>query len=209
MRMITKSRMWAVPLVAAGAIALALTAGAKPKALSPGVEMPDFSLTDTSGKTHTLSEYRGKIVVIDFLSKDCPYSRGAAPYLSSVAKKYGEKGIVFLGINSNNGTTQADNAQYSESADIAYPILRDEMNEYADAVGATRTPEIYVVDKNGMLVYQGAVDDRKIPTETGETPYLTNALDELLAGKSVSSPHESAWGCSIKRVTKKPGASTD
>ena len=196
--------------IAAGTILAALFAGTpvegKPRALPVGSVMPDFALTDSGGKEHILSALAGKVVVLDFLSQTCPYSRGSAAYLSELAREYAQKGVVFLGVDSHKSTTHAENAAYKKKAGIPYPILRDERNAYADAVGATRTPEIYLIDKSGTLVYQGAVDDRKVPTELGETPYLKNALDEVLAGKSVSTPHVSAWGCSIKRLAKRPPA---
>jgi hypothetical protein len=73
-------------------------------------------------------------------------------------------------------------------------------------VGASRTPEIYIVDTEGKLAYHGAYDDRKAPDMAGETPYVANALDNLLAGEPVATPEVSAWGCTIKRFSAREKA---
>jgi thiol-disulfide isomerase/thioredoxin len=165
--------------------------------------MPDFQLTDYSGQEHRLSDHEGQIVVIDFLSKDCPYSRGTAPSLAKLAKEYDGEDVVFLGIDATKGVTHEQNAAYADMMDIPYPILRDEENVYADIVGATRTPEIYIVDAEGKLRYHGAFDDRKVPDEPGETNYTKLAVDALLADAPVETAEVRAWGCTIKRVSKR------
>ncbi len=170
-----------------------------------GAAMPDVTLTDSLGKAHKLSEYKGKTVVLNFLSKDCPWSRGAEPSVSALAKEFEGKDVVFLGVNSNAGTTAAQMKEYAASAGIPYAILIDPGNVYADAVGATRTPEIYVVDKNGTLAFHGAYDDRKEAEATGATNYTKLAIDAVLAGKAVEKPEVKAWGCAIKRAEKSGG----
>jgi thiol-disulfide isomerase/thioredoxin len=190
-----------------GAIALVVSASAYAglgKA-EIGAPMPDFKLTDYAGKTHQLSDYAGKVVVIDFLSKDCPWSRGAAPAIAEVAKSYAGKDVVFIGINSNQGTTADAMAKYAESGSIPYPIAVDAQNKYADTVGATRTPEIYVVDREGKLAYHGAYDNRKSPEQIGDVNYTKDAIDAVLAGKPVAKTEISAWGCTINRAPKNVG----
>lgn len=169
-----------------------------------GAKMPEFKLTDLNGDTHELSDYKGKIVVINFLSKDCPWSRGAEPAVSGLAGQYVEKSnVVFIGIDSNAGTTRDAMAKYASSVPIPYPIALDEGNAYADSLGATRTPEIYIVAPDGTLAYHGAYDDRTSPDETGGVNYTKNAIDALLANKTIEKPEVSAWGCMIKRAPKK------
>ena len=187
-----------------GAIALVACAGAYAglgKA-EIGAAMPAFKLTDYAGEEHQLSEYAGKVVVIDFLSRDCPWSKGAAPSIASLAKQYEGKDVVFLGINSNAGSTAEAMEKYARSASIPYPIAIDEKNQYADVVGATRTPEIYVIDRAGKLAYHGAYDNRKAPEETGDVNYTKDAIDAVLAGEPVAKAEISAWGCTIKRASK-------
>jgi len=165
-----------------------------------GKAMPDFKLTDALGKSHSLSAYKGKTVVLNFLSNECPWSRGAEPSVSALAKEFEGKDVVFLGINSNAGVTAAQMKDYSASAGIPYAVLIDTNNVYADAVGASRTPEIYVIDKDGKLAFHGAYDDRKEPEKTGGTNYTKLAVEAVLAGKPVEKAEVSAWGCGIKRA---------
>ena len=83
--------------------------------------MPEFSLTDYTGKAHKLSEYKGKVVVLNFMSKDCPWSRGAAPATAALSKEVAGKDVVVLGIDSNAGASHATDKAYAEQAAIPYP----------------------------------------------------------------------------------------
>jgi len=166
-----------------------------------GAAMPDFTLKDHEGKDHTLSALKGKIVVLDFSSQECPYSRGVdKDGLVALANEYAAKGVVFLAIDSHKSTTPEQIKQYAAENKIPFPVLKDTGNKYADAVGATRTPEFYVLDKDLKLAYHGAFDDRKDPEKSGEKPYVKNALEDLLAGRPVKESQVAAWGCSIKRA---------
>lgn len=173
------------------------TMGTAPAA---NVVMPDFTLTDFNGNQHTLSQYKGSIVVLDFMSHECPYSCGVDAGMPALASAYGPKGVVFLAIDSHKSTTPEQNRQYAEKAKLPYPILKDAGNVYADAVGATRTPEFYVIDRNQKLVYRGAFDNRKVPEKAGEIGYVKNALDDVLAGRPVKTAQVEGWGCTIKRA---------
>lgn len=201
-----KTRIGTVLVAALAAIGLVVAgANADLGKAEVGAAMPNFKLTDYTGKTHQLSDYAGKVVVIDFLSKDCPWSRGAAPSIAELAKQYPGGDVVFIGINSNEGATHDAMAAYAKTAGIGYAIVLDEHNAYADIVGATRTPEMFVIDKTGKLAYHGAYDNRKSPEEVGNENYTKNAIDAVLAGKPVAKPEVSAWGCTIKRAAKRAG----
>jgi peroxiredoxin len=191
-----------------GALALSLvsascsgTAESASKALAIGAVAPDFALKDFEAKDHTLSALKGKIVVLDFSSIECPYSRGVdKDGLVELARAYTAKGVVFLGVDSHKSTTPEQIKQYAAENKIPFPILKDAANKYADAVGATRTPEFFILDKDLKLAYHGAFDDRKDPEKRGATGHVRNALDDLLAGRPVKTPEVAAWGCTIKRV---------
>lgn len=195
--------------IAGMALALALATGGDIRAeISPapeiGAAVPDFKLQDYEGKEHSLSDSKGKIVVMSFTSQHCPVSNGCEPLYADLAEKYGKEGVVFLSIDSHMSTTPADIAKYATSENktekkLPYPILKDVDNAYADKMGAKRTPEIYIVDKEGELAYHGAIDNQKKQDDPGYKNYVAAALDELLAGKSVSEPKHSAYGCGIKR----------
>ncbi len=195
----------ALVVVSLVALLLALVTvafAAEKKGPAIGEKMPGFTLKDFQGKEHSLSKLKGKIVVLDFSSQGCPWSRGTDITLKDIAKKYAARGIVFLGIDSHKGTSPKEIKEYADKNKIPFPILKDEGNKYADKVGATRTPEFYIVHKDGKLVYHGAYDDRKVPEKAGSVNYVTDALDNLLAGKPVAVSEMKAWGCTIKRVPK-------
>ncbi len=168
----------------------------------PGDELPEFTMKDYHGNEHTLNSFEGKVVVLNFSSQECPYSRGVDPHLAELAKEYEGKGVVILSIDSHHKTTVEEIKKYAEENKLPFPILKDEGNVYADLVGATRTPEFFVLNKELILVYHGPFDDRKDPQQKGETPYLRNAIDAALEGKPVEPSVVKAWGCTIKRAQK-------
>ncbi len=167
--------------------------------LAIGAAMPDFKLQDYSGKDYTLSQFKGKVVVLDFCSQECPFSRGVDPDLESLAQSYAGKDVVFLGIDSHKATQPDAIKKYAEEKKLTLPILKDVDNKYADAVAAARTPEFYVVDKDGKLAYHGAFDNRPGPEAKGTEHYAKDAIDALVAGRPVAKPEVKSWGCGIKR----------
>lgn len=166
-----------------------------------GKAAPGFEMADETGKTHTLEDFKGKIVVLDFCSQKCPYSRGADPELSKLAKKYAEKEVVFIGVDSHRSTTPEEIKQYKSETGKWYPILKDTGNKYADKMGAQRTPEIYIIDQEGVLVYHGGFAPSSNWKEKGEKDFISATLDALLAGEEVPQPKTAAWGCTIKRAS--------
>lgn len=168
----------------------------------------DITLTDIDGKKHRFGDYKDKVVVVDFWSINCPWSIKAEPKLLALHEEYREKDVVFLAINSNKTEHdwEADNPfaaieRYVAENDITYPILIDKNNVIADKFGGLTTPHLYVIDK-GVIAYNGGLDDN--PNGKAENEYLRNALDEVLAGKKVTTPKTKPKGCSIKRVGKRP-----
>ena len=192
-----------VAVLAWGVVYVVMTGGltSAGPATEVGAEMPNFALKDLTGKEHTLEQYKCKIVVLDFCSHHCPWSRGADPHLIELAKKYADQGVVFLGIDSHFDTPVEDIQKYADEAGKSYPILKDEGNQYADKTGARVTPEIYIVDKEGKLAYHGAFDDRKAPESKGDAAYVDKALAAIIAGEKVDPDRVKAWGCTIKRAS--------
>lgn len=182
---------------------IAITSGlARAEAPQIGDKLPDFQLQDLTGKSHSLSKYAGKIVVLNFCSQECPWSRGADAKINEVARAYADKGVVFLGIDSHHTTPTEAIKAHAENAGVPYPILKDSGNAYADTVSAQRTPEIFIVDRQGKLAYHGAFDNRTQPGQVGEVNYVVDALEALLAGREVAKPTAAAWGCTIKRAPR-------
>ncbi len=195
-----KCRSLTLILVAVLLAAASCTSGAQIKALPIGSAMPNFTLKDSSGQEHSLASYKGKVVVLDFSSIECPYSRGVDEALNELATTYGPKGVVVLGVDSHKDVTPDQIKQYLADKKLAYSVVKDVKNAYADAAGASRTPEFFVLDKDQKLAYHGAFDDRKVPDKRGETPYVKNAVDDLLSGKPVKVAEVEAFGCTIKRA---------
>jgi len=200
--MIYSARLATSLAVTATIFALFPMTAAADKGVSIGEAMPAFTLPDSSGGSHSLSDHKDKIVVLVCSSHNCPWSRGVAPHLAALAKNYMDKGVVFFGLDSDRTNTPESIKEYAEKVGIPYPILKDAGNKYADVLGAARTPEVFIVDGTGTLVYHGAYDNRTSPEDLGSEQYMARALDELLAGEAVSQPEKSAWGCSIRREIK-------
>ncbi len=162
--------------------------------------MPEFTLKDHNGESHTLSALKGKVVVLDFSSHHCPWSLAVDKELPELAAAYAGKEVAFFGIDSHNSTPPAEIKKHVEEAKIPFPVLKDEGNEYADKAGASRTPEFFVLDKDLNVAYHGAFDNRRDPNEKGSEDYVKAAIDSLLAGQPVATPEVKGWGCSIKRA---------
>jgi peroxiredoxin len=170
-------------------------------ALEIGQPLPDFKLKDADGKEHALESYKGKVVVLNFSSPNCPVSRGLDPEINKLAAKYKDNpDVVFLGVDANKNVTPEDLAKHISETNQPYPILKDEGNKYADAVGAKVTPELFIAGKDGKLVYHGALDARTSHTEKdGGEPHADNAIQAALEGKPAPVAEVKAFGCGIKR----------
>ncbi len=176
-----------------------------------GKAAPDFELTGLDGAKAKLSDHKGKIVVLEWFNPDCPYVRNAHERgsLKGLAKKLrdahdGE--LVWLAVNSNaegkQGHGDDTNRAGKEKFGIDYPILYDPDGAVGHAYGATNTPHMYVIDKEGTLIYAGALDNTKSGDPEDAAPelvnYVTNALDDLKAARPVRQAQTEAWGCTVK-----------
>ncbi|MBS0187643.1 MAG: redoxin domain-containing protein [Planctomycetes bacterium] len=170
-----------------------------------GSVAPPFTLTDTDGKQVNLSDFTGKIVVIQWFNPGCPfvkkhYENGANTF-NDLNKKYSDKGVVFIAINSGaagkEGAGKDANASAKKDWKIDYSILLDESGKVGKLYGATRTPEMFIVNKDGTIAYHGAIDDDP-SKNVGKTNYVAKALDEILAGKPVTTSQTKPYGCTVK-----------
>jgi peroxiredoxin len=179
-----------------------------------GKKVEDFSLKDQHGKAVSLSAFKDKkALVVVFLGTECPINNAFLPRLAELSKEYGPKQVQFLAINSNRQDTAKVVAEHARKYAIPFPVLKDQRNVIADRFGARRTPEAFILDGGRKIRYQGRIDDqfgigyqRAKPTRRD----LAVALDEILAGKSVSKPTTPVAGCRISRVVppKKDGTVT-
>jgi peroxiredoxin len=198
----------ALALICAAACAApsASAQSAKPRAVVPelsappvGQSAPDFALKDLDGRRHALKDYRGQVVVVGFIAARCNVSNAYAERLRNIAADYRAKGVVFLGVNPAANEPVSEVKAHAAEHKFDFTILKDEGNRVADLYGAVRTPEMYVVDGAGVLRYHGRVDSSIEPRQVKRHD-LRETLDELLAGKSVTTPETKAFGCLIARA---------
>ena len=170
-----------------------------PAAPAIGATIEDFKLPDADGKGHTLKSLTGtKGVVLLFIATKCPVSNNYNERMEQLAKDYKSKGVNVIGINSNYTEPSAEVKAHAAERHLTFTILKDEGNKIADRLGATRTPEAYVLDANNKLVYHGRIDNSQ-KTEGITSNDLRDALDELIAGKAITKTGGAAFGCTIKR----------
>ena len=186
--MIVLAAMGAVPAMAGDGVSVGDTA-------------PDFTLTDSAGNGVSLSDFEGKIVVLEWLNPDCPFVQRhyKAGTMKNLATKYGAQGVVWMTVNSTKYMDAAANAKFRAANDLPYPVLVDQTGEVGHLYGAMTTPHMYVIDGGGNLVYIGAIDDDPRGNKDGpSTNYVSAALDEVLAGTAVTTAETKPYGCSVK-----------
>jgi peroxiredoxin len=170
---------------------------------------PSFALTDTNGKQHNLAQYKGKHVVLEWVNLGCPYVKKhyASGNMQTTQRQAVAKGVVWLSICSSAKWKQghlsaADwNEEIAERKMASTAVLIDENGEVGRAYGAKTTPHMYIVDPNGVLIYQGAIDDSpstKKESLQGARNHVLAALDEALSGKPVTVAVTQPYGCSVK-----------
>ena len=166
-----------------------------------GTLIDDFKLPDFDGKEHSLNSLKGaKGTVLIFIATKCPVSNAYNDRMEKLAEDYKIKGFNVIGINSNNTEPATEVKSHAAEKHLAFTILKDDGNKIADRLGANHTPEAYVIDAGGKLVYHGRIDNAQNPANITSND-LREALDEILAGKPIQKTTSVAFGCSIKRVS--------
>ena len=188
---------------------LALSAGAALAGVEVGQPAPDFSLPDTNGQTHQLSQYKGKWVVLEWYQPDCPFVRKhyGAGNMQALQKEFTAKGVVWLSIDSSapgqEGNYPADklNEIASSQGAARTALLLDPDGKVGHAYGAKTTPDMYIINPEGKLVYEGAIDSKPTTSVADlkvATNYVKVALDDSMNGKSVPQTVTRPYGCSVK-----------
>jgi peroxiredoxin len=191
-------------------LSLALTALTLPVfAVVPGATAPDFKGTDSNGVQHSLSEYRGKYVVLEWANKGCPYDQ--KHYLSgsmeAQQKEWTAKGVIWLSIISSapgaqGYVTPSEENTYIKTMHVASTaVLLDPTSAIARLYEAKTTPHMFVIDPTGKLIYQGAIDDKPTTDQEdlkGARNYLNETLTAAMAGKPVPIATTRPYGCSVK-----------
>jgi peroxiredoxin len=176
-----------------------------------GKPAPDFTAKDINGQVHKLSDYHGKIVVLESYNQDCPfchnhYKTGA---MQDLQKELTSKGVVWLLVNSvstkysNHRTPEAAKKEWEQNKIKATAWLDDGSGEVGKAYGMRTTPDMFVIDQKGVLAYQGAIDDRPDPEGDPRTAhnYVRAAVQQLQAGEKVTVTQTKPYGCGVKYGT--------
>ena len=171
-----------------------------------GQAAPAFTLPDLDGTSHSLSDYAGKITVLEWFNPGCPYvkfSHGEGPLKDQAARVTAGGEVVWLAINSGSPGKQGHGVDTNKAAvsewSMEHPVLIDESGEVGRAYGAITTPHMYVVDKDGKLVYQGAIDNAPFGKASGKVKnFVDLALANVKAGKAVETADTKPYGCSVK-----------
>jgi peroxiredoxin len=174
-----------------------------------GSPAPDFTLSDLNGHPVTLSAFKGTTVVLEWFNPGCPFVRKAHTVgsLKDTPAKALSQGVVWIAVNSaapgKQGSDPDMNRRIAAEFAMTYPILLDDSGRVGHAYGATNTPNMYVIDLKGTLVYRGAIDNS--PDGEGQSPtsgtlvnYVDDAIDALKAHQPLKVPETKAYGCGVK-----------
>ena len=174
-----------------------------------GSAAPDFSVTDSKGKTQALSQYKGKYVVLEWFNPECPFVKKhyGSGNMQKLQEEFTGKGVVWLTIDSSapglegSLTPEEANKKIAEWKTHSTAFLLDGEGKVGRTYGAKNTPHMFVINPEGKIVYEGAIDSKASPNPAdipSSTNYVKVALDEALAGKPVSTSSSRPYGCSVK-----------
>jgi peroxiredoxin len=197
-------------LFASACLAAALLHGpALNAAPAVGSAAPDFSLPDTNGKTHALTQHKGKFVVLEWVNPQCPFVKKhyGSGNMQKLQTEYTKKDVVWLSIDSSAKgkegylTPEAGNAWLKEAKASPSALLLDPDGKVGQLYGAKTTPHMYIINPEGKLIYEGAIDSIKsadVADIAKAENYVKAGLDEAMAGKPVKTANSKAYGCSVK-----------
>lgn len=160
-----------------------------------------LGLTDTGGKVVEFPVAAGQVTVVVFISTLCPISNAYHDRYRALVSSNKDKAVRFLFVNSNDNETLAEVREHVREAELPFPVFKDWKNVVADQLGASMTPEAFVLDGHGVTRYHGAIDDAKYEARV-KVAGLKDALAAVLAGKAVARSEMKAFGCTIHRYRK-------
>jgi len=170
---------------------------------------PDFTLTDSKGIEHHLSDYKGKYVVLEWVNFDCPFVKKhyQSGNMQSLQKQLTSEDVIWLSINSSaegkqgNYTPEQINEIMNNSHAVPSAYLIDANGEVGRMYGAKTTPHMFIVNPDGTLIYQGAIDDQPTfdPADIAKAKnYVLSAMAAAKSGQAIQEPTTTSYGCSIK-----------
>jgi peroxiredoxin len=174
-----------------------------------GTTAPDFSVTDSKGKTHTISQYKGKYVVLEWFNPECPFVKKhyGGGNMQKLQEEFTGKGVVWLSVDSSapgkegNLTSEQANQKMTEWKTKQTALLLDPDGKAGQTYGAKNTPHMFVINPEGKIIYEGAIDSKASANPAdiaNSTNYVKVALDESMGGKSVTTANTKPYGCSVK-----------
>jgi peroxiredoxin len=190
-------------------VSLALSALYAADSPPVGSTAPDFTLTDASGKAHSLSQYKGKYVVLEWFNPECPFVKKhyGSGNMQKLQGEYTSKGVIWLTIDSNAPGTEGNiSPQQAQKVMKDWntkqtALLLDPDGKAGRSYNARNTPHMFVISPEGKVVYEGAIDSKATPNPAdipSSTNYVKVALDESMTGKPVSTAATRPYGCSVK-----------
>ncbi len=176
--------------------------GRREQPTDAGKRAAGFTLQSFDGRTVNLADYKGRIVVLEWLNFECPFSRyhyATKHTMVELAEKYKEKNVVWLAINGTSHATPEANKAFAATYKLPFPILDDRSGSLGRAYGAKTTPHIFIIGPAGNIVYEGAIDNSPMgQKKEGVINYVDKALAELIAGKDISTSKTEPYGCTVK-----------
>lgn len=171
-----------------------------PAGAAVGAPAPDFTLTDQAGTAHHLSQYRGRIVVLEWTNPACPYvvRHTTAGTMRTLDGAFADTDVVWLAIDSSRTVVPAESAAFRETNRLAYPVLQDPHGAVGHQYGARTTPHMFVIDREGLVRYSGAIDDDPRGQSTTPVNHVDRAVRALLAGQAPPVSSTEPYGCSVK-----------
>lgn len=179
----------------------------KKKVAEIGEEAPAFELIDQHGKKHTLADYKGKVVVLEWFNETCPFCKKVwdSGLIGKINTDLGEMETeaVYFAMNSTANRPEEEvlktGAKYIEELELEIPMLMDYDGKVGRSYGARTTPHVFIIDTDGILVYQGAIcDDKRVRKGAEAENHIVRVLSQLSAGEDVSPDYVQPWGCSVK-----------
>jgi peroxiredoxin len=201
------SLSWKIGVAALAAAVSSLCGSAQEPRV--GAPAPEFTATDSQGKMDALDQFRGKYVVLEWHNQGCPYTKKhyVSGNMQALQKEWTAKGVAwFTVISSAPGqqgyvTPDQENAYAAKVHAAPTAVLMDTQGKLGHLYNAKTTPQMFVIDPKGKLIYEGAIDDRPTPDPDdvkGANNYVSDALTEAMAGKPVATSYTRSYGCSVK-----------
>jgi peroxiredoxin len=173
-----------------------------PQVLKTGSKAPDFNLRGVDGQMHSLGEYKSRTILVVFICNHCPYVKAKISDIITLQNKFKPPELQVIGINSNDPDYEGEGFEnmiiFAREHKLNFPYLIDDTQDVARAYGAVCTPDPFLFDGSGMLVFHGKINDALEPEARPREPVMENNVHKLLRGEKIEKDFDPSIGCSIK-----------